>query len=191
MSDVPEDLLGELKELEASLRGEMRSQWDRDLPFEELLFDRWERAQRLGFGEGSSIYHNSYVMFEVTVGANTWIGPFVLIDGRGGVSIGDHCDISAGVHIYSHDTVRRALTGGRQPLESAPVRINSNTYIGSQVVITKGVTIGDHCVVGANSLVNGDLEPFTIAMGTPARKRGEVEITDTGDVILHTDKSGK
>jgi len=66
-------------ELYNKLRDEMRQNWQRDLPVEEMLFDRWERAKSLGFGEESSIYHNSYVYGDVKVGKNTWIGPYTLL----------------------------------------------------------------------------------------------------------------
>ena len=105
----------ELRQMYDELRTEMRNRWSRDVPFEELLFDRWERARSLGFGEGASIYHNSYVFGEVRVGQNTWIGPFTMFDGSGGLSIGEGCSISTGVQIYSHDTVRWAVSGGKLP----------------------------------------------------------------------------
>ncbi len=68
-------LVDPLRALHVTLRDEMRLRWNRDLPLEELLFDRWERARYLGFGAGASIYHTSYVFGDVRVGANTWIGP--------------------------------------------------------------------------------------------------------------------
>ncbi len=102
----------QLLALYAHLRAETHARWDRDLPFDELLFDRWERARSLGFGEGASIYHSALVYGDVVVGPSTWIGPFTLLDGSGGLRIGRNCSISAGVHIYSHDTVKWALSGG-------------------------------------------------------------------------------
>ena len=163
-------------ELYKWLRKGMREKWKRDLPFEEMVFDRWERAESLGFGEGSSIYHNSYVYGDVTVGKNTWIGPYTLLDGSGGLIIGDYCSISAGVHIYTHDTVRWALSGGKAEYERSPVRIGNCCHIGAQTVIAKGVTIGDHCVIGACSFVNQDVPKNTIAAGAPCKIRGCVEI---------------
>lgn len=166
------------------LRDETRQRWKRDLPFGELLFDRWERAKSLGFGEGTSIYHESYVYGDVKVGENTWIGPYTLLDGTGGLEIGDYCSISTGVQIYSHDTVKWAVSGGNAEYEQAPVKIGNCCYIGSQAVVAKGVTIEDHCVVGACSFVNRPLPARTVAVGIPCRPIGRVEIDDDGTVEL-------
>ena len=86
-----EALTRSLVALYDKLRAGMRQRWQRDLPLEELLFDRWERARSLGFGEGTSIYHNSYVYGDVKVGKHTWVGPYTLLDGSGGLAIGDYC----------------------------------------------------------------------------------------------------
>lgn len=179
-----EELADQLRGLYESLRGQMRERWNRDLPFEELLFDRWERARSLGFGEGASIYHNAYVFGDVRVGANTWIGPFTMLDGSGGLEIGQGCSISTGVQIYSHDTVRWAVSEGREPAERSPVRIGDFTYVGSQTVVSRGVTIGDHAVIGACSFVNRDIPAYTVAGGVPCRPFGEVAVADDGAVEL-------
>jgi acetyltransferase-like isoleucine patch superfamily enzyme len=176
--------LEELRELYEALRTEMKSNWNRDLPFEELLFDRWERARELGFGEGTSIYHNSYVYGDVTVGKNTWIGPFTILDGSGQLEIGSNCSISSGVQIYTHDTVMWALSEGKAEYVRSRVRIGDSCYIGSQTVITKGVSIGDHSVVGALSLVNKDIPHESIATGVPATLVGKVLRNKEGRIEL-------
>jgi acetyltransferase-like isoleucine patch superfamily enzyme len=173
-----------LQALHGQLRTVMRQAWNRSLPFDELLFDRWERARALGFGQGTSIYHNSYVYGNVRVGHHTWIGPFTVLDGSGGIDIGDFCSISSGVHIYSHDSVKWALSGGKVPYERKPVKIGSCCYIGSDTVIAKGVTIGSHVLVAACSFVNRDLPDFAIAAGTPCRILGRVELSE-GEVRFH------
>lgn len=169
-------MLKELTNLYHNLRDAMRIQWHRDLPFCELMFDRWERARSLGFGEGTSIYHNSYVFGDVKVGKNTWIGMFTLLDGSGGLEIGDNCSISAGVHIYTHDSIKWAISGGKAEYEHAPVKIEDCCYIGPYVVITKGVKIGHHSIVGAYSLVNKDVLPYTKVAGNPAIVVGRVNV---------------
>lgn len=168
----------DLRELHQRLDLEMREQWNRSLPLQELLSDRWQRAQDLGFDEEASIYASSYVYGDVRVGARTWIGPFTLLDGSGGLQIGVNCSISAGVQIYTHDSVEWALSGGVAEYERAPVSIGDCCHIGAQTIIVKGVSIGDHCVIGAASFVNRDVPPFTIAAGTPCRPIGRVQIAD-------------
>lgn len=171
-----------LTNLYEHLRDQMRSRWDRDLPMFELLFDRWERANSLGFGSGTSVYHNCYIYGRVKIGKNTWIGPNTLLDGSGGLTIGNNCSISAGVQIYTHDTVNWAVSGGRADYEYASVDIGNNCYIGPSAVITKGIQIGDHSIIGACSLVNKNIHPFSIATGVPCRIIGEVAINDQGEV---------
>lgn len=163
------ELLGQLRELHRELAGEMQARWRRDLPLGDLIGDRWERASRLGFGEGASIYDSSHVFGEVRVGSHTWIGPFTLLDGSGGLEIGDYCSISTGVQIYSHDTVDWAVSGGVASYEYAPTVVGSRCYVGAQSVIAKGVTIGDASIVGACSFVREDVPPGSIVVGTPAR----------------------
>lgn len=173
-----------LEKLYLARRADVRERWRRDLPLEELLFDRWERAGSLGFGNASSIYHQSYVYGDVSVGEHAWVGPFTLLDGSGGLTIGDYCVISAGVHIYTHDTVNWALSGGRSEYERAPVTVGDCTYVGAQAVVLKGVRIGAHSIIGAGSVVNRDIPPYTVAVGRPCRSIGQVLIDDAGNVTL-------
>ncbi len=142
----------------------LNKKWKRDLPdFEwfEGEDSRWLRAKRLGFGEGSSIYASSYVYNpeNIRVGINTWIGPFTLLDASGGILIiGDNCSISAGVQIYTHDSVKWALSGGKAPYTKGNVKIGNNCYIGPYAVIAKASVIPNGSIVKAHSLVKkGDV----------------------------------
>jgi carbonic anhydrase/acetyltransferase-like protein (isoleucine patch superfamily) len=156
---------------------QLRIEFARSLPFQDAMFDRWERARSLGFEEGASIYNSALVFGDVRVGAGTWIGPYVLLDGSGGLlSIGSTCSISAGVQIYTHDTVAWALSGGVALGRKAGVRINDRCYVGSQSIISPGVEIGRCCVIAANSFVNSSVPDMTIVGGSPSRKLGHVEI---------------
>ena len=146
-----------------------RTQWNRSLPFGDYVVDRWEKAKNLGFGEGSSVYDSSVIIGDVKVGVDTWIGPFTVLDGSGGLEIGNNCSISAGVQIYTHDSVKWATSGGESANVKFPTKIGSNCYIGPNVIISKGITIGNGCVVGANSFVNKNLPEAVKAWGTPAR----------------------
>lgn len=169
-------LIDELRALWRQRHDEVRSCWNRSLPLADYVVDRWERARILGFGEGTSIYDSSLVLGDVNVGANTWIGPFTVLDGTGGLTIGSNCSISAGVQIYSHDSVEWAVSGGQSGYARAATGIGSNCYIGPNSVIAKGVTIGEGSVIGANSLVLHDIPAGSKAYGTPCRVVGRVEV---------------
>jgi len=189
MMKTTEALVESLRATYERLRTKMNKDWQRDLPLDELLFDRWERARSLGFGEGTSIYHNSYIYGDVKVGRNTWVGPYTLLDGSGGLRIGDFCSISAGVHIYTHDSVNWALTGGNAKYEHAPVSVGDCSYIGGQTVVVKGVTVGDHSVIGPCSFVNRSVPPFSVAVGAPCRVIGRVEISGDEVRLVYDSKS--
>lgn len=161
-----------------------KSQYNRVVSLGDLFIDRTEKAKFLGFGEGTTIYDSSLVIGDVKVGRNTWIGPYTLLDGSDGLEIGDYCSISAGVHIYTHDTVKWALSGGKAEYERASVRIGNCCYMGPQTIISKGVKIGNHCLIGANSLVTSNLDDYSIAAGSPCKVIGQVKIDDGGNVEL-------
>jgi acetyltransferase-like isoleucine patch superfamily enzyme len=167
----------ELRQLHETMRSEVRTRWNRSLPFADEVFDRWERAAALGFGAETSIYDACLVLGDVTVGEQTWVGPYTILDGSGGrLTIGSHCTISAGVHLYTHDTAARSLTRGRAPVGRSPVTIHDATFIGPHAVVLRGVTIGTQCVIGAGALVNRNVPDRSILFGVPGRVVGRVEV---------------
>ena len=149
-----------------------RERHGRVVPLADYFVDRWDKARLLGFGDGSSIYDSSLVIGDVRVGKNCWVGPFTILDGSGGLEIGDECTLSAGVHVYTHDSVRATLEGA--PIERKPVRLGNRVYVGPHTVIASGVTVGDRVVIGANSLVLSDVPSGTKVVGSPARVIGTV-----------------
>ncbi|MDC0074588.1 acyltransferase [Alphaproteobacteria bacterium] len=176
---VNKDLLNEIKKLYRENDEEIMEKFNRSLSFQDGMFDRWKRAERLGFGKGTSIYNSSLVFGNVEVKNDTWIGPNTLLDGSGGkITIGSNCSISAGVHIYTHDTVLWALSGGLKSKKFGSVDIGDCCYIGSQSVIRMGVTIDSRSVVAANSFVSSNVEKFSIVAGTPAKRIGRVEFNN-------------
>ena len=79
------DLLEQLKSLWQRQRAQLDSRFNRTVSFGDYVVDRWEKAAALGFGQGSSIYDSAIIFGDVKVGTDTWIGPFVILDGEGGL----------------------------------------------------------------------------------------------------------
>lgn len=188
MTDRPQTLPELLGPLYVREERALAAAHARFVPFGDLVCDRWSRAKLMGFGEGTSIYDSSLVIGEVLVGRDTWIGPFTVLDGSGGLTIGSTCSISAGVQIYTHDSVAWAVSGGKAAYERAAVRIGDHTYLGPMTIIAKGVTIGRHCVIGANSVVNKDIPDFAIAYGSTAKIVGRVVLSAGGMVSFEYDQ---
>jgi len=156
------------------LADEMQKKYDRVLPLDEMLLDRWKKADLLGFGEKTSVYENVYIYGRPEVGKKVWVGPFVVLDGSGGLKIGDGCDISCGAMIFTHSTHLRCVSKGNMGIEKKPVKIGDYVYVGSGAIILPGVTIGNHSIVGAGATVTKDVPAFTVVMGVPARTVGKV-----------------
>jgi len=95
------ELLDRLRLLWRKRHTEVNDQFQRTLSFGDYVVDRWEKARSLGFGEGCSIYDSTLVFGDVKVAEKTWIGPFCVLDGEGGLTIGVNCSISSGVQIYT------------------------------------------------------------------------------------------
>lgn len=133
--------------------------------------------------DGANSYNPlAWFVGEPSIGEGTWIGPFCLIDGSGGLSIGRGCDISAGVHIYTHSTVRRCVTERLADVERGAVSIGDYTFVGANSVVLMGVRIGSHCVIGAGAVVTADVPDHSWVTGVPATVQGSVNPA-TGELL--------
>jgi acetyltransferase-like isoleucine patch superfamily enzyme len=168
---TPTSLQALIRRLYEGLRGQMSQRFRRHVSFGDLFTDRWETASNLGFGAETSCYDNALILGDVRVGERCWIGPNVVLDGSGGLSIGDDCTISAGAQLYSHSSVPEAPGRQRpeQPRRTAPTRLGDRVYLGPQAVVAMGVSIGDDAIIGALSYVDRDVAAGEKVWGAPAR----------------------
>lgn len=103
----------------------------------------------------------------ITVGKNVFINSGCHFQDQGGITIGDGSQIG-------HNVTLATLNHGiapedRQTLYPAPITIGKNVWIGASATIVPGVTIGDHSIVGAGSVVTRNVAENTIVAGVPAR----------------------
>jgi acetyltransferase-like isoleucine patch superfamily enzyme len=104
------------------------------------------------------------------IGSSTYVNRFTMFDASDSIVVGERCMIGPSCYITDHDHGMQAgLDVASQALESAPVRIGNDVWIGAGVIILKGVAIGDGAVVGAGAVVTRDVPEATIAIGVPAR----------------------
>ncbi len=165
------------------------------LPWNRLAI-HWELAQREAFARWP-IHGNvlealregrlevgAHVLFEphvwitapgsarVRIGSGSFLNIGVMVAAHQLVEIGEHCMFANGCFIT--DSSHR-FDDPHKPVpwqgftSKGPTRIGDNVWCGAHVVVTSGVTIGERCVIGANSVVTEDLPPFSIAAGAPAR----------------------
>ncbi len=115
---------------------------------------------------------HAWIINDPEIGEGTWIGAFTVIDGIGGLKIGKGCDISCGVHIITHSTVKRCLTGRKyNDVEKSETIIEDHVFIGEHATILKGVHIGHHSVIAAGAVVkeNTVIPPYSLMAGVPGR----------------------
>lgn len=132
---------------------------------------------RVVVGEGSWLRTEvgpiHIVAFE---GARIEIGPGSLLNGctlsaKGALDLGRRVFVGPGSRVYDADQHDLDDTHAERV---EPVRIGDCVWIASDVTILRGVEIGEHSVIGARSLVTGDVPAHTVAFGQPARARGPV-----------------
>jgi acetyltransferase-like isoleucine patch superfamily enzyme len=123
-------------------------------------------------GDNSSIEDFSTInngVGPVSIGHNTLIGLSNVIIGP--VSIGNqvimaqHVVVSGLNHSYEDCTIPIRDQG----VYTRPIRIEDECWIGANVVITAGVTVGIHSVIAAGSVVTKDVPPYSVVAGSPAR----------------------
>jgi len=172
-----DDYGAEYEDIRAKLADHIRKKYDRVLPLDEMLSDRWKKSKLLGFGEGSNVYENVYIYGNPNVGKNVWIGPLAILDATGGLEIGNGCEIGCSVMIFTHSTHLRCVSEGKMRIIRKPVIIGDHSYIGSGTIILPGVKIGHKSIVGARSVVTKEILRFSVAMVTPAKIVGKVEFS--------------
>ncbi len=125
---------------------------------------------------------------DINLGNHIWIGHYCLVDGTGGASIGEGTQISSHTVIYSHssqDAIRllgkdfiKIAAEKRPGYKIKPVKIGAYTFVGTSCVILPGATIGKGCLIGAGSLVKGNIPDYAIASGNPIKITGDTRERD-------------
>lgn len=107
---------------------------------------------------------------KIQVGSGTYINRNTFIDASLLVSIGCQSAIGPNCYITDHDHgTELDLPPLAQPLISKPTQIGDRVWLGANVTVLKGVTIGNDAIIGAGSIVTKDIPERAIAVGAPAK----------------------
>jgi len=169
--------------------------WNRSRIHWELMrreaFARWPlhgnvlealREGRLEVGAGvlfePGVWLTAPDQARIRIGAGSFLNIGVMVAAMELVEIGEHCMFANGCFVTDGN---HRFDDPDKPVPwqgfttKGPTRIGDNVWCGANVVVTSGVTIGERCVIGANSVVTTDLPAFSIAAGAPAKVLKQVE----------------
>jgi acetyltransferase-like isoleucine patch superfamily enzyme len=116
----------------------------------------------------------------LSIGDRVGIRPYCMISASEGIRIEDDVIIGAFSSVIDSD---HTFADGRpnvmhNSMATAPITIGRGTWLAERVAVLRGSSIGRCCIVGANSVVRGELPDYAIAVGAPARVVGEVTGVD-------------
>lgn len=126
------------------------------------------RRSGMQLDPSSSIHWRAefYAPERIVIGDHCTIGDSCFLDGRSGLLIGASVNLGSHVRVYTreHDVQSSdfAETGG-------PVVIGDRAWLASHCIVLPGVTIGQGAVVAAGAVVTGNVAPYSIVAGVPAR----------------------
>ncbi len=136
------------------------------------------RGKGMAFGKGFTTgYRCRFELFgsgiTLSIGENCKIGDNVHIAATENVTIGDNCLFASFVYISdtNHGTGKEhpMTPPDSRPISADPVSIGNCVWLGEGVAVLPGAKIGDGCTIGAHSVVKGEIPPYTVAVGAPAK----------------------
>lgn len=128
----------------------------------------WYKLLGAHIGNDSVIFRRVEVLApnKLNMEKNSSVGWFVLLDARGGISIGNNVTVASYCKLItgSHDIDNPMFTA-----QFLPIEIGDYAWIGTGAIILQNVKIGEGAVVCAGAVVTKDVEPYTVVGGIPAK----------------------
>lgn len=139
---------------------------------------------QVSLGAHCTVEHGAYFKYDgiwapgprLVIGDHVFVGTGCEFNFKRGITIGSHCLIASGCCFIDHDhqSARRDVPMGSQSDgPEAPITLENDVWIGANVVLLKGVTIGRGAIVAAGAVVRHSIPPYEIWGGVPAKKIGE------------------
>ena len=110
---------------------------------------------------------------KIIIGDNVWMSKNIAFYASSGITIGNDVTIAKDVSFISsdHGFNNTSVKINEQPmqLETLPIIIGNDVWIGEKAIILKSVRVGDGAVIGAGAVVTKDVPPYSVVAGNPAR----------------------
>lgn len=136
-----------------------------------------EKGGQISIGDDCEVRHHAVLEVSgryngsIEIGNHSVVGVGNWLQGSGSIKIGSDVIIGPYVAIvstnHSYDDTSKPVA--QQPLRTGEVVIEDGVWIGAHCTIAQNVRIGAHSIIGANSFVNKDVPPYSVAVGSPAR----------------------
>ena len=154
-------------------------------------------TQSENIGEGTHVWQYTVVLPGAVIGRNCNIGAHCFIENdvrigdgvtiKNGVQLWDRVEIEDDVFVgpnatFTNDPLPRSRrgAGGREPELMATV-VGRGATIGANATIVSGISVGRYAMIGAGSVVTGDVPEFSLVYGNPARIQGRVD--EKGEIV--------
>jgi maltose O-acetyltransferase len=149
---------------------------DAPKPMTSILRAAYWRRHMKTLGSESRISHQVKITApeNIAIGQNSGITNRCILDGRGGISIGDEVMIGfeSVLITCTHRFENPEIPIRKQGFWEAPITIGDDAWLGARVIVLPGMTIGQGAVVAAGAVVTEDVPPYAIVGGVPARSIG-------------------
>lgn len=116
--------------------------------------------------------------FNISIGNNVYINHDLIILDCNEVKIGDDVYIGPRAGLYAANHAEDPFERADKGVYSAPITLEDRVWLGGDVKITQGVTIGENSIIGAGSVVTKDIPPNVIAAGNPCRVIRPIQFSD-------------
>jgi acetyltransferase-like isoleucine patch superfamily enzyme len=133
-------------------------------------------------GKGVRIAHDVKILAPEKISLGNYVGVAnsVILDGRGGLEIGEYSMVGFDSVLlsYTHVADTTRIPYALQGYRGNRICIGSNVWIGARSVIMPGVQVGDNAIIAVNAVVTKDVSENSIVGGVPAQVIGEVPSTN-------------
>lgn len=152
--------------------------WYHFLTLIKKIFLKLLYGNRIQFGKSVSWRKGFSVLIEngafVSIGNNCFFNNYCSLASNLLIEIGSGCLFGENVKIYDHNhRFNKDIPIKIQGFSNGEVHIGNNCWVGSNVTILKGTTIGDHCVIGAGCVIDGEIPPYSIVK---SKRQYEIDV---------------